>query len=100
MHNKSHNQPDNAHADRSVRDADTTSYSQRRDTQDSGSAPERPQEKLPHERDESARSTGNRLDETAPPSEGRISQARADAESGQRDTDRRGVPNDIRGTAK
>ena len=55
----------------------------------------RPQPRMPHERDESARATGNRADQDVPPSKKEISQAAEDVESGQRDTDRRGVPNDI-----
>jgi hypothetical protein len=55
-------------------------------------------ERMPHERDESAKATGNRLDQPAPPSEAEISQAHDDAESDQVDTDRRGVPNDVPGS--
>ena len=74
---------------------DTSSYEQPHGEQDPKSEPNRRNEKLPHERDESARSTGNRLDQQVPPSERRISQAHDDVESGRVDTDRRGVPDDI-----
>ena len=74
--------------------ADTRSFEQSQGGPDS-SSPNRRYEKMPHERDESARSTGNRLDQKVPPSEQRISQAHEDVESGQLDTDRRGVPNDV-----
>ena len=74
---------------------DTASYEQLHGEQDPKAAPNRRNEKLPHERDESARSTGNRLDQKVPPSEREISQAHEDVKSGQVDTDRRGVPNDV-----
>jgi hypothetical protein len=77
------------------RKADTASYEQRQGAQDPEATPNRRNEKLPHERDESARSTGNRLDQKVPPSKRVISQAHEDVESGQVDTDRRGVPNDV-----
>jgi len=51
--------------------------------------------RLPHERDESARATGDRLRETPVPSDRQISQAREDVGRGLVDTDRRGVPNDV-----
>jgi hypothetical protein len=59
------------------------------------STPEAANPKMPHERDESARSTGNRMNEQVPPSKRQISQAHDDVESGQVDTDRRGVPDDV-----
>ena len=77
------------------RKTDTSSYEQLHGEQDPKTEPNRRNEKLPHERDESAKSTGNRLDQKVPPSERRISQAHDDVESGQVDTDRRGVPDDI-----
>jgi hypothetical protein len=52
-------------------------------------------EKLPHERDQSASDTGNRLDQALPPTAREIEQAHEDVEQGQRDTDRRGVPDDV-----
>jgi hypothetical protein len=76
-------------------DADTSSYEQVHGANDGKAAPDRRAEKLPHERDESARSTGDRLDEQMPPSERRISDAEQDVEAGRVDTDRRGVPNDV-----
>ena len=78
-----------------VRNTDTSSYEQLHGEQDPKTEPNRRYEKLPHERDESARSTGNRLDQKVPPSERQISQAHDDVEAGQVDTDRRGVPNDV-----
>jgi hypothetical protein len=77
------------------RDADTSSYEQIHGTQDPRVPPNRRNEKMPHERDESARSTGNRLDEQVPPSKRQISDAQQDVEAGQVDTDRRGVPSDV-----
>ena len=74
---------------------DTSSYEQPHGEQDPKSEPNRRYEKMPHERDESAESTGNRLDQKVPPSSRQISQAHDDVESGQLDTDRRGVPNDV-----
>jgi hypothetical protein len=76
------------------RDTDTSSYEQRHGGQDPKTTNRR-SEKMPHERDESARSTGNRLDQKVPPSGREISQAHDDVESGQVDTDRRGTPNDV-----
>jgi len=51
--------------------------------------------RLPHERDESAGATGDRLRESPTPSDRQISQAGEDVERGLVDTDRRGVPNDV-----
>lgn len=75
--------------------SDTSSYEQLHGEQRPQATPNRRYEKMPHERDESARSTGNRLDQKVPPSEREIKQAHDDVESGQVDTDRRGVPNDV-----
>jgi hypothetical protein len=77
------------------RDTDTRSFEQLHGQQDPKAEPNRRNEKMPHERDESARSTGNRLDEKVPPSERQISQAQDDIATGKLDTDRRGVPNDV-----
>ena len=60
-----------------------------------GTAPQRRNDRLPHERDESARATGERLQENPVPSDTQISKAGEDVEAGRVDTDRRGVPNDI-----
>jgi hypothetical protein len=76
-------------------DADTSSYEQGQGTPDEKVAPNRRNEKMPHERDESARSTGNRMDEQVPPSKRQISDAEKDVEAGRVDTDRRGVPSDV-----
>ena len=53
--------------------------------------------RMPHERDESARATGDRLNEQPVPSQRQITDAGKDVESGRVDTDRRGVPNDVPG---
>ena len=75
--------------------SDTRSFEQLHGQQDPKTVPNRRNEKMPHERDESARSTGNRLDQHVPPSERQISDDHDDVASGQVDTDRRGVPNDV-----
>ena len=79
---------------------DTRSYEQLHGQQDPKTQPNRGNEKMPHERDESAVSTGNRLDQKVPPSKRQVSQAERDVESGQVDTDRRGVPNDVPGAKR
>jgi hypothetical protein len=76
-------------------ESDTRSYEQLHGAQDRRRAPNQPNAKMPHERDESARSTGNRLDESRPPSDRQIGHAHEDAEAGRVDTDRRGMPNDL-----
>jgi hypothetical protein len=53
---------------------------------------------MPHERDESASDTGNRLDESLPPTGREIAKAHDDIEQGRQDTDRRGVPDDVPGS--
>lgn len=52
-------------------------------------------EKMPHERDESASDTGNRLDQALPPVGAEIAQAHEDIEAGLEDTDCRGTPDGI-----
>ena len=64
---------------------------------DRGVPPGRRAPRMPHERDESARSTGDRLRETPVPSGRKINDAARDVERGRVDTDRRGVPNDVPG---
>jgi hypothetical protein len=76
-------------------DSDTASYEQLQGAHDRRHAPNQPDAKMPHERDESARATGNRLDGSRPPSERQIGHAHDDVEEGRVDTDRRGVPNDL-----
>jgi hypothetical protein len=76
-------------------DMDTASYKQRMGGDDPPTPRERPSPRLPHERDESAKATGDRLRENPPPSDRLISQAGEDVERGLLDTDRRGVPNDL-----
>lgn len=80
---------------RAVPDTDTATYEQPQGTEVPRAAPNRPRAKMPHERDESARSAGNRLDEALPPSGRQISQAHEDIERGLIDTDRRGIPDDV-----
>ena len=74
---------------------DTSSYEQPQGAPGPHVAPNRPSERMPHERDESAAPTGSRLDEQPIPSGRKISQAREDVERGLVDTDRRGIPNDL-----
>jgi hypothetical protein len=78
--------------DRAAAKPDTSSYEQ---AQGADAVPQRRNERLPHERDESARATGNRLAERPTPSDKQISDAREDVERGRVDTDRRGIPNDL-----
>jgi hypothetical protein len=51
--------------------------------------------RMPHERDESASATGNRLDQDPVPSSEDIDNAIGDLKHGRKDTDRRGVPSDV-----
>ena len=81
-------------------DADTASYEQLQGTAGERSASGQRNPKMPHERDESARNMGNRLDQPLPPSEREISQAHWDTERGLVDTERRGVPNDVPSSGK
>jgi hypothetical protein len=76
---------------------DTASYEQVQGSTRTDST-DRKLEKMPHERDESASDTGNRLDEALPPTAREITQAHQDIEEGQQDTDRRGVPDDVPGS--
>ena len=76
-------------------ESDTGSYEQLQGAQDRRHTPNEPTAKMPHERDESARATGNRLDGQRPPSERQIGHAHDDVDAGRVDTDRRGVPNDL-----
>ena len=76
-------------------DSDTASYKQRMGGDDPPAPRGGANPRLPHERDESARATGDRHDENPTPSDRQISQAGEDAEQGLVDTDRRGVPNDL-----
>jgi hypothetical protein len=78
------------------RDRDTASYEQQpgsTDVKGGGASLRSP--RLPHERDESARASGDRLKEDPPPSDRQVSQAAEDVERGLVDTDRRGIPNDV-----
>lgn len=81
-------------------DTDTSSFEQVHGTQDPRSTPNRRYEKMPHERDESARAGDDRMNESAPPSDRQISQAQKDIADGQVDTDRRGTPSDVPGGRK
>ncbi len=76
---------------------DTASYGQLEGST-SGDSGTRKVEKMPHERDESASDTGNRLDEALPPTGAEIAQAHDDIEAGRQDTDRRGIPDDVPGS--
>jgi hypothetical protein len=76
-------------------DKDTRSFEQPMGAPDGQNVPNRPNERLPHERDESAGATGDRLKENPVPSDRQISQANEDVEQGQVDTDRRGVPSEV-----
>lgn len=75
-------------------DTDTSSYAQPH-ARDSRAAPNERKPRLPHERDESAGATGDRLKENPTPSDRQISDAHDDVEAGRVDTDRRGVPSDL-----
>lgn len=76
-------------------DTDTASYAQTQGAPGKDNPPNRRQSRMPHERDESAAATGDRLNENPVPSDRQISDAREDVESGRVDTDRRGIPNDV-----
>jgi hypothetical protein len=76
-------------------DSDTKSYKQRMGGDDPPAPHGGPSPRLPHERDESARATGNRGNENPTPSDRQISQAGEDVDNGLVDTDRRGVPDDL-----
>ena len=75
--------------------ADTRSYEQSQGAPGREVAPNRRNERMPHERDESASATGNRMKENPVPSDRQISEAHGDVEEGRVDTDRRGIPNDL-----
>jgi hypothetical protein len=76
-------------------DLDTATHKQPLGGEDPRAPRTGPVPRLPHERDESARATGDRLRENPAPSDRQISQAGEDVERGLVDTDRRGVPNDV-----
>ena len=77
-------------------DADTSSLEQSQGSPDAGARPAtRRNPRVPHERDESAEATGNRLNENPIPSDRKISQAGEDVKEGRLDTERRGIPNDV-----
>ena len=82
------------HGTRKREDGDTTSYAQPAGTATHGIENNR-QTRMPHERDESASSTGNRLDQDVPPSDAQMSDAVEDLKEGREDTDLRGVPDRI-----
>jgi hypothetical protein len=81
-------------------DRDTASYEQLLGSPHrSGAAGESQNPRQPHEKDESARGTGDRMRQRErPPSDRQISQAAEDVESGRVDTDRRGTPSDVPGS--
>jgi hypothetical protein len=76
-------------------DMDTKTYKQRMGGDDPPAPRDGPSPRLPHERDESAKATGDRGRENPPPSERQISQAEEDVEEGLVDTERKGIPNDV-----
>ena len=76
-------------------DTDTATYEQPQGSAKAGGAAKRRVARMPHERDESAKATGNRMNDAFPASERQISQAHQDIEAGQVDTDRRGIRNDV-----
>ena len=82
------------HGSRKREDGDTTSYAQTSGIDKQGTQNKR-QTRMPHERDESASSTGNRLDQDVPPSDAKMSDAVDDLKEGRQDTDLRGVPDQI-----
>jgi len=92
--------PDDRPPEQRKADTDTSSVEQIHGTQDPGTAPNRRNEKLPHERDESARPADDRMNESSPPSDRQIAQAQRDVADGQVDTDRRGVPSDVPGAER
>jgi hypothetical protein len=80
----------------SRRDHDTASYEQRPGGTDVKGAPGSVRNpRQPHERDESAGASDDRLKQNPTPSERQISDAAEDIERGLVDTDRRGIPNDV-----
>ncbi len=81
--------------ERSDSDTDTASYTQPHGAPDPANPPHRRYERMPHERDESAQATGDRLKEDPVPSDRQISDAQKDVAAGSVDTDRRGVPSDV-----
>lgn len=87
--------PDSTRPDGAASRSDTASTEQVQGRLEPGTAPERRNERLPHERDESARATGRRQTENPTPSDRQISKAGEDVEAGRLDTERRGIPNDI-----
>ena len=82
------------HGTKADGDRDTASYAQPQGTDKRGAENQR-QTRMPHERDESAKATGNRLEQDTPPSGQQVSDAVDDLKAGRQDTDRRGVPNDV-----
>jgi hypothetical protein len=83
-----------------AKEVDTASFEHQEGATEGESQPERRLPRMPHERDQSVRGTGSRLDETPPPSEAEIRQAVDDIESGRIDTDRRGIPDDVPGSKR
>lgn len=77
------------------RRSDTATYSQTRGGARDTPEPNRRDSRMPHERDESARATGDRLQEDPVPSDEQMTDALDDIRSGRKDTDRTGTPNDV-----
>ena len=93
MQQKTHDQ--HPSRERSDTDTDTASYAQPFGAPEPDNPPQRRYERMPHERDESAEATGDRLEENPVPSDRQISDAHKDIEAGRVDTDRRGIPSDV-----
>jgi len=89
------NEPKSPGPDGRPQDADTRNVTQALGVGNGPDTADQPHTRLPHERDESAKATGDRLKEDPTPSDRQISKAGEDVASGRVDTERRGVPNDV-----
>ena len=89
------NTPESTLPDGRKADSDTVSTTQPHGAVEPGKPAQRRNERMPHERDESAGATGDRKSEDPTPSDRQISKASEDVEAGRVDTDRRGIPNDV-----
>jgi hypothetical protein len=96
MHTKS---KDSEHGSPVDCDADTSSYDQLQGGHNHGRRGQR-NPKMPHERDESARSNATPDGEPQPAAEGRVKQAHDDVNRGLVDTGVRGIPDDIPASEK
>jgi len=89
------NQPKSPGPDGRPLEADTQAVTQALGAVKEAQNAEQRSVRLPHERDESATATGNRMTEDPTPSDRQISKAGDDVARGLVDTERRGVPNDV-----